>query len=183
MSRHIVLWSWGMAVLLACGLARPAAAAESKIAFVDLGRAFDDYEKTKRLDHQLEEQSNAKQAERDRYVNEIRGMKDELELLSEKGREDKQAAIDEKIQRLQEFDRQARDGLKRQRDEMVKDILKEIEKVVEAYAQQNGYDLVLNDRAVLYAGKTADITDAVLRALNTPAGGKAEKSASDKGGR
>lgn len=149
------------------GVARvPAAAAETKIAFVDLGRAFDDYEKTKQLDHQLEEQSTAKQSERESLVTEIRKMKDELELLTDKGREDRQATIEGKIQRLQEFDRTAREGLKRQRDEMVKGILKEIEHVVQAYAQSHGYDLVLNDRAVLYAGKSSDITDQVLEALN-----------------
>lgn len=191
MSRHHLLWQWCLASVIALSLSvgaplpvrqAGAAAAESKIAFVDLGRAFDDYEKTKRLDRQLEEQSNAKQAERERLVTEIRGMKEELELLSEKGREDRQAAIDEKIQRLQEFDRQAREGLKRQRDDMVKDILKEIERVVEAYAQQHGYDLVLSDRAVLYAGKTADITDQVLQALNGPAKG-VEKGAEKSGSR
>ncbi len=159
----------GCLVALLVGVAHvPSAAAEAKIAFVDLGRAFDDYEKTKQLDHQLEEQSSAKQAERESLVTEIRKMKDELELLSEKGREDRQTAIGEKIQRLQDFDRTARDGLKRQRDEMVKGILKEIEHVVQTYAQSHGYDLVLNDRAVLYAGKSADITDQVLEVLNGP---------------
>lgn len=172
--------AWCLVFLLVGGMGAPAAAAESKIAFVDLGRAFDDYEKTKRLDHQLEEQSTAKQAEREQLVTEIRKMKDELELLSEKGREDRQAAIDEKIQRLQEFDRGARDGLKRQRDEMVKGILKEIEHVVQAYAQSHGYDLVLNDRAVLYAGKSSDITSQILEALNGPE--KGQDKSPEKGG-
>ncbi|MBI4227798.1 MAG: OmpH family outer membrane protein [Candidatus Omnitrophica bacterium] len=176
---------WGLAFAIVCGVVGPAAAAEpdTRIAFVDLGRAFDEYEKTKRLDHQLEESSTAKHAEREQMVTDIRRMKDDMELLSEKGREERQGAIDDKIQRLQEFDRQARDGLKRQRDEMVKDVLKEIERVVGTYAQQHGYTLVLNDRAVLYAGKSADITDQVLEALNGPAKAPpASAKAAEKGG-
>lgn len=168
--------------LLAVGCGRPAAAAESKIAYVDLGRAFDDYEKTKRLDQELETQSSAKQQERERLVAEIRAMRDELELLTEKGRQDRQGAIDEKVQHLQEFDRTAREGLKRRRDEMVKDILGEIERVVQTYAQSNGYDLVLTDRAVLYADKSSDITDQILGALNGRPPAAPEKRPAGKGG-
>ena len=141
--------------------------AEAKIAFVDLGRAFDDYEKTKRLDKQLEERSGAKQAERDKMVSEIRKMKDELELMSDRGREDRQTAIDERIRSLQEFDRQTREALKRERDELVRDLLKEIEQGIQEYAKQQGYDFVLSDRAILYANESTDITDEVIAVLNT----------------
>ncbi len=155
--------------LLASLAASPLAAqaAETKIAFVDLGRAFDNYDKTKRLDKQLEERSNAKQAERDQLVAEIRKMKDEIELMSEKGREDRQAALDEKIRHLQQFDQQVRETLKHDHDEMVKEILKEIEGAVQSYAKSQGYEFVLSDRALLYGVPTADITDQVLKLLNS----------------
>lgn len=148
-------------------LSPPLRADEATIGYVDLGRAFDGYEKTKQLDRQLEEKSNAKSAEREHMVGEIRKMKDELELMSEKGREDRQATIDDKIRLLQEFDRDAREALKKERDEMVKTILKEIETVIQSYAQQHGYDFVLSDRAILYAGQSSDITDQVISALNS----------------
>ena len=166
MTRSHQLVGWCLFASLA---ASPIAAqaAEVKIAFVDLGRAFDDYEKTKRLDKQLEERSTAKQAERDQLVAEIRKMKDELELMSEKGREDRQTALDEKLRHLQQFDQEVRDALKHDRDEMVKEILKEIEKTVQAYAKSQGYDFVLSDRAVLYGTPTADITEPVLKLLNS----------------
>ena len=170
------------ALSLVLGAGASAAAAESKIAYVDLGRAVDDYEKTKRLDQELETQSSAKQQERERLVAEIRTMRDELELLTEKGRHDRQGAIDQKVQGLQEFDRTAREGLKRRRDEMVKDILTEIEQVVKTYAQSSGCDLVLTDRAVLYADKSADITDQILGALNGRPPAAPEKRSAGKGG-
>ena len=165
--RHVRVAALGAAVLCAPALLY----ADTKLAFVELGRAFDDYEKTKQLDHQLEDRSTAKQAERDKLVAEIRKMKDELELLSEKGREDRQGSIDEKLKALQEFDRDTREHLKQERDEMVKGILKEIETTVQAYAAQHGYTMVLSDRAVLYADKATDITDEILKQLN----GKTEK--------
>ena len=153
-------------------LCPPTAYAEVKIAYVNLDRAFDDYEKTKRLDRQLEERSNAKQAERDTLVAEIRKLKDELELMSLSGREGQQAAIDERLRGLQEFDRQARESLRRARDEAVREILKEIEGVVQGYAQAQGYDLVLSDRAVLYATKSTDITNEIIKALNKETQGR-----------
>ena len=164
-TRYLLLFLVTCHVTLALLLV-PAVGAEGKIAVVDLGRAFDAYEKTRQLDRQLEERSNTKQAERERMVSEIRRMKDELELMSEQGREDRQVALDEKIRTLQEFDRQTRDALKRDREAMVKEILEEIEDVIQRYAKAQGYDFVLGDRAVLYADKAADITDRLIKTLN-----------------
>lgn len=166
--RHLFVSTFLSTFLLSTFLLLPTPVlAEAKIAFVDLGRAFDDYEKTKRLDKQLEERSGAKQAERDKMVSEIRKMKDELELMSDRGREDRQTAIDERIRSLQEFDRQTREALKRERDELVRDLLKEIEQGIQEYAKQQGYDFVLSDRAILYANESTDITDEVIAVLNT----------------
>ncbi len=177
MTRSAALLGW---CLMASLVASPVLgqAAETKIAFVDLGRAFDDYEKTKRLDKQLEERSNAKQAERDQLVAEIRKMKDEIELMSEKGREDRQTALDGKIQHLQQFDQQVRETLKHDRDDAVKGILKEIETVVQSYAKSQGYDFVLSDRALLYGVPTADITDQILKLLNNPPAANASSRSS-----
>ena len=167
--RRAVLAGWlGVLGVVWGGGPMPALADETKIAYVDLGRAFDGYDKTKQLDKQLEEKSSAKSAEREHIVGEIRKMKDELELMSEKGREDRQGAIDDKIHSLQEFDRTTREALKTERDEMVKTILKEIEAVVQTYAQQHSYAFVLSDRAILYAGKSSDITDQIIATLNSP---------------
>lgn len=136
------------------------------MAYVNLGRAFDEYEKTKRLDKQLQERQDAKQAEREQMVQEIRRMREELELMSDKGREDRQTAIEEKVRALQEFDRKTSEALKRERDTMMKEIMKEIEETVQGYAQRQGYAVVLGDRAILYADKGLDITDGILQQLN-----------------
>src|SRR4051812_6720691 len=78
------------------------AAGEQKIGYVDLAKVFDDYQKTKDFDKQLEGKGTAKQGERDKMVADIKKMRDEAELLSAKAKDDKQAAIDEKIKSLQE---------------------------------------------------------------------------------
>ena len=99
-------------------------------------------------------------------VADIKKLRDEAELLSAKAKDDKQAAIDEKIKALQEYDRTTRDSLRRERDEMVKDILKEIEAVIQDFGKSQGYGYIFNDRVLVYKSEGGDLTNQVIKALN-----------------
>jgi outer membrane protein len=136
------------------------------IGYLDVAKAFDEYKRTKDQDAALEKETKVKQAERDKLVSEITRLRDEMELLSEKGKQDKQAVIDEKVKKLQEFDRVARNDLKKKRDEMVAGILKEIDKAVQDYGSKEGYDMILNDKVIVYKKDALDVTDAILKTLN-----------------
>ncbi len=142
------------------------AAGGEKIAYMDLGKVFDEYNKTKDLDKQLAGKGDAKQAERDKMVTEIKKLKDELDLMSDKGKEAKQAAIDDKIKKLQEFDRGTRDDLRKERDDMARVILKEIKDVIDDMGKKEGYSLILDSRAVLYGTDSDNLTEEVLKTLN-----------------
>ena len=142
-------------------------AAELKIGYVEVARVFDNYNRTKDQDKILEQQNNKEKEERDKSVKQIRKMKDELDILSEKAKEKKQTQIDEKIRELQEYDQQTRTGLRQQRDEVVRKILKEIEQVIEKYAKKNSYTMILNNRILLYGQKQHDLTDQILKILNS----------------
>ena len=137
-----------------------------KIGYVDLARVFDEYQKTKEFDKSLESKGASKQSERDKMVADIKKLRDEAELLSAKAKDDKQAGIDEKIKGLQEYDRTTRDGLRRERDGMVKDILKEIETVIQGFGKSQGYSFIFNDRVLVYKSEGSDLTNQVIKALN-----------------
>ncbi|MFH1857961.1 MAG: OmpH family outer membrane protein [Candidatus Omnitrophota bacterium] len=158
----------GMMFLFAQTL--PVLAQEKKIATVDLSRAFDEFEKTKKSDETLETMGTEKKAERDKKVEEVKKLKSEMDLLSDEGKREKQAVIDQKIRELQEFDREVRDNLRGQRDQMVKEILQEIDQVIQEYGRKNGYTMILNDRVLLYKEKTLDVTEDIIQRLNE--GGK-----------
>ena len=157
-------------ILMAAGFstvrALPVFAAEQKMGYVDLAHVFDEYQKTKDFDKTLEAKGNAKQTDRDKMVNDVKKMRDEAELLSAKAKDDKQAAIDEKIKALQEFDRNTRDALRKERDTMVQEILKEIETVIQSYGKSQGYSFIFNDRVLVYKGEGGDLTAQVIKALN-----------------
>ena len=143
-----------------------AQAAADKIGTVDLARVFDEYTKTKEFDKNLETKGAAKQAERDKMVADVKKMRDEAELLSAKAKDDKQAVIDEKIKTLQDFDRTTRDGLRKERDGMVRDILKEIEVVIQDFGKAQGYGYIFNDRVLVYKSEGNDLTNQVIKVLN-----------------
>ena len=141
-------------------------AAADKIGTVDLARVFDEYTKTKEFDKNLETKGAAKQAERDKMVADVKKMRDEAELLSAKAKDDKQAVIDEKIKTLQDFDRTTRDALRKERDGMVRDILKEIEVVIQDFGKAQGYGYIFNDRVLVYKSEGNDLTNQVIKVLN-----------------
>ena len=143
-----------------------AAAAADKVGYVDLARVFDEYVKTKEFDKSLESKGAQKQAERDRLVNEVKKLRDEAELLSAKAKDDKQVQIDEKIKALQDFDRSTRDALRKERDAMVRDILKEIEAVIQNFGKSQGYSFIFNDRVLVYKNEGSDLTPQVIKVLN-----------------
>ncbi len=154
-----------VAGVLAFGVGEAYAEAE-KIAYVDLAKVFDEYQKTKEFDKSLEGKGAAKQAERDKMVAEIKKLRDESELLTGKAKEGKQVTIDEKIKALQEFDRTTRDALRKERDGMVRDILKEIEAVIQDFGRTQGYTYIFNDRVLVFKSETGDLTAQVIKALN-----------------
>ena len=81
-------------------------------------------------------------------------------------KENLQAEIDTMKKALMEFDQAQRTDLAKQRDEKIREILLEIEKTVSDFAKKEKYDLILNDRVLIYGNETLDITDKVLTILN-----------------
>lgn len=150
-----------------CMIAPYTEAADLKIGYVNRAYIFDNYNKTIEQDKTLEKQAKQKKEERRRLVNQIKKMKDESDLMSEKAKENKRSQIDERLRQLQEYDQQARLGLGQERDKMVRSILKEIQGVIDSYASKNGYDMILNDKALLYSQEQFNITKEILGILNS----------------
>ena len=137
-----------------------------KIGYVDLSRAFDEYQKTKDFDKDLEKKGDIKQEQREKLVKDIRKMRDEMELMNEKAKEKKEQDIEAKIKRLHEFDQDAKGTLTKERDDMVRDILKEMNGVIQKYGEENGYSIILNDRVLLYGDQSEDLTSEIIKILN-----------------
>ena len=153
-------------IICVVGVMIGVAQAADKFGYVNLSLIFSEYGKTKDYDKVLGDKQTGYEAERDKMVNEVKKFQDKLNLMNEKEKEAKKGDLESKIKNLQEFDRQKQTDLRKEQDEKMKEILKDIEDTVKQYAEKEGYTMVFNDRVLVYQTKSLDITDKVIELLN-----------------
>lgn len=154
-----------LAAFMILGPSLPAFAVELKVAYVDVGEVFDNYQKTKDQDLVLKTAGEAKEKERNDMMAKIRAMEDELALLAADARAAKQEQLIEKKRQLEDFDRTVRQQLAEQRDKVVREIFQEIDTVVQDVSAKGGYDMIFNKRVLLAQKKDFDITAQVSAEL------------------
>lgn len=140
--------------------------AADKFAYVDLSRAFSEYSKTKDYDKVLSDKQGVYDTERNKKVDDLKQLQSKIELLSDKEKAAKQPELEKKIKILQDFDRQQQTDLRKDQDERMKEILKDIETTVKTFSEKESYTLVFNDRVLVYQNKNLDITDKIIQLLN-----------------
>ena len=157
----------GALVGLGLGWSWPVAAAEGvKIGYVNLGKIFDNYERTKASEQVLEQKGKQKQAELQGRLSELNKLRQSLDLLSDQAKASKSKELEEKSDAFQQLKTRSERDLLRERNEVAKGIFDEIDKMVSDYATANGYSLVLDQRALLFGAGANDVTDEVLKTLN-----------------
>ena len=149
-----------------------AGAEEFKAAYVNIGKLFDGYERTKASEAVLEKKGKQKEAELEGRVNELKKSREGLELLNNQARESKMREIEAKADKLKRFQTNTAGDLRKERDAIAQEILKEIQSAVADYAKTNGYTLILDERSVLYGLPALDVSDEVLALLNSRYGAK-----------
>ena len=155
----------GLAVIFGL-MATAMSFADVKIAYVDLSKVFDGYQKTKEFDAVLQTEGEAFQKERDGMVKDIQDSQSKLALMSDAQKATMQADIDKKKDAVVAYDKEKRTQLAKKRDDKVREILTEIQGIVGDLAKKGGYTYVLNDRVMIYGDPQYNVTDAVLKTLN-----------------
>jgi Skp family chaperone for outer membrane proteins len=154
----------GLMISLFIGSA--SAQAADKFAFIDLSRAFSEYNKTKDYDKVLSDKEKVYTTDRDKKINELKALQDKMNLLNDKEKEAKRTELQNKVKSMQEYDRQKQGELRKDQEDRMKEILKDIEEAVKKYSEKEGYTLVFNDRVLVYQTKSMDITSNIIAALN-----------------
>ena len=115
----------------------------------------------------LEKKGQQKEAELEVKMSDLKKLQQSLELLNNEAKEAKAREIEEKTEELQRFRTSTSRDLRRERDAVAKTILQEIQAGIEQYAKARGFALIFDDRSLLYGHEAYDVTEDVLKSLNT----------------
>ena len=179
---------------LTCTLALAlSAAAEHKVATVDLRKVFDNYWRTKQADANIKEQAADLEKERKSMTDRFQGGEEKYKKLLDgandialaaperdkrkKDAENQLVDLREMETRIRQFDNTSKATLGEKQRRMRDNILQEIRDTIKAKVKTGGYTLVLDTAAetpnstpiVLYTAGNDDLTDVVLSQLNISA--------------
>lgn len=153
------------AALFCLSLLNSSQAAGEKTGSVDVGKLFDEYEKTKEYSKSLEQKASSYEKERDVKISEIKQLQDKLNLLSEAEKEKQQKDLEDKVKAARDFTLTKETGLKKEGDDRLKEVAKDIEEATAQFAKKEGYAMIFNDRVFAYTNKANDVTGKVLETL------------------
>lgn len=172
--------------------------AEAKIVVVDMSRVMKAYSETKAAEALLEkqiEEFEAEQkdmlAERDKVRKEFESARESAKdkALSDKERENKMDVAEQKLNVLRESEMKIRDRMAQRQKEindqkvrMQRRIVGKLREVIGKHAVDKGYAMVLDAtglsisgvESVVYSRENMDITEEVLKVINTGAPEKTE---------
>ena len=157
---------FGLAVMFGCMAAVCSLAGDLKIAYVDLSKVFDGYQKTKEFDAVLQSEGEVFQRERDAMIQKIQDAQSKFNLMNDTQKAAMEKDIEKQKNDVVAYDKEKRTELAKKRDDKVREILAEIQKIVSDLAKREGYTYVLNDRVLIYGDPQSNVTDVVLKTLN-----------------
>ncbi len=168
---------------------RVARAAELKIAYVDLQRAFAEVDEGKAAKARLEQMRDAKQKEIDKEQEVLKKEKETFEkqmaTMTEATRTQEGTALQKKMYDLQQRFEKGRAELAQTERETLSGILGKMQPIIQSIAQRDGFTMVFEktDSGLLYAPASLDLTNELIRLFNEKnkvAGAAASSTSSPK---
>jgi outer membrane protein len=158
-----------------------AVAGTSKIAVINFQAAVAQTNEGQRNFGELQKKFDPKRAQLKTQQDEIDSLKKQLQAsgdkLSDAERQTRLKTIDEKEKAYQRSGEDASNDFQQEMQQTYQQLAEKVYGSLQAYAEQNGYTVVLDAAAsqqqaptVLWANKSTDITAAVIQAYNTKSG-------------
>lgn len=156
------------ATLAAASMFAQPAAAEFKIGFVDLAKLSESAPQVIAAQDKIDAEFSSRVKEIDAMQRKLTKMEEDLgkdaEVMSASERSKKEREILGMRRDLKRTQEEFRDDLNIRKNEMLRAMNIEIGNVIEAYAKEQGFDLILA-QGVMFASKKIDITDQILKQL------------------
>ncbi|MGD0276005.1 MAG: OmpH family outer membrane protein [Syntrophales bacterium] len=159
---------FSIALLIMLIIVVPAwAASDLKIGVIDMDKILKDSKGAKKAQELLKEDFQSKQNKLVSKEKEVRKTEDELKKLEGKGNpEDVKEKRDRFTQQVKEYKRLQSDleeEFKKDKMEMTQKVLDEIKEVVNSFAKNEKYTLILEKKQYIWATDTTDITDRIIK--------------------
>ncbi len=155
--------------------ATPAPAATSapsgsfKIGYVDLQRTLNETGAGKAARKKLEADKDAKQKELDKKQKELQKLAEDLEkqqaVLKPEVLNKKRQELQEKYVALQQTYLQLQQDLAKNEAKLVREIFNKASPAIQKIAKDEGFSMIVDQSAILWAGQGLDITDKVNKAV------------------
>ena len=163
-------------------LARPAAAADVKLGYVDLQRALNEVDEGKAAKALLKKDFEEKQKQLDAGKTDFEKARADFEkqqvVMSEQAKRDKASELDRRAMELQATYQKLQQDLMKREQEMTGGIFQKMSDIVREMAEADGITLVLERNAgVVYALPALDLTNELIRKYNAKYPGTGAKKA------
>lgn len=173
MHRSLAIVFLGLALITAGVVTADAAApATGKIGFIDLvalERTLLATPAGKRASAKMEQSLKAKQAEFDKKRNDLQKVIAEFEkqrsMLKPEVAAQREQEYGERMRELQEYYVKLQSELGNEQAKLVQEVVKQAEPVIKQVAQEQGYTMIMNRAAVVWAGDGIDITAEVNKRI------------------
>jgi outer membrane protein len=163
-----------LAVLGLVAIAGPARAQTLKLGYVDLQKALTSVEDGKAAKAKLEKAVKAKQVEFDKMQDDLKKLKDELEqqaaIMKDDLKRQKIQDYQRRLMELQEYYLGNQKELAEQEAKLTKPIFDRFEKILKKLGKDEGYTLIVEKAAAVYAAASIDVTDRLIREYNAGGG-------------
>jgi outer membrane protein len=173
----------GGLALAGAASAAPAQAAGLRIAVVNYSQLIQESPQAQSAVAALRAEFAPKQRSLQTQATALKAREDTLKknqaTMTQDQRDQAEVELREQYQDLSRKQSEIQDDVNTRRNEMMSELQHTLQKVVQAYARQQGYDLVLAD-GFIYANTALDITPAILSALKSQAGARRAPAARGK---
>lgn len=147
------------------------AESDVKIGFVDTERILREAAPAVRAQKKLEKEFEKRSQELEKLAKQLQSMQQNMEknavTLSDSDRRAKEREFSELTRDMQRREREYREDLNQRRNEELASVVERANRVIKQIFDSEKYDVILQE--VVFAGPRVDITDKVIRALNSPA--------------
>jgi len=168
-----------LAVALALALSAPAAAADVKLGFVDLQRALNEVDEGANAKKALKKEFDEKQKTLDAKQNELKALKDELDsrgtMMKPEVKQEKLNDLQKRLLETQQLYFQLQQELSKREGEATAEIFKKMGVILQTLGEEQGFSMIVEKSAVVYAKPSLDVTNELIRRYNDSYGKKAKK--------